>query len=210
MSQDSQDFIKQELVHISRLFYERGWSLATSGNYSARIDKNRVLITTSGLDKGSMNESDTVMVDLQGLLIDELKPDLRPSAETILHCELYRFDPAIKAVLHTHSIYSTVISMQASRESHITLGGYEMLKALRGVSTHEHHEAIPIFPNSQNMKFLSQLAVEYLKANPDTHAFLIVGHGLYTWGRKIQEAKRHVEALEFLLECEYRKLMIRE
>lgn len=199
------DPLRKEIAELSRSFYLRGWSLATSGNYSVRVSDSQILITASALDKSTLSEDDTILIDLHG---NPQGGDMRlkPSAESILHCGLYRHLPGANAVLHTHSVYSTVLSTVNSQE--IVFQGYEMLKALRGVSSHEHREVLPIFPNNQDMKTLTSTAEAYLAKNPDAHGFLIHAHGLYTWGNDLSEAKRHTEALEFLLECEYRKRVL--
>jgi methylthioribulose-1-phosphate dehydratase len=192
--------LRKEFVRISHLFHERRWSLATSSNYSARLDAETLLITASGLDKGKLTEGDLVLIDLHGNLKEET--NRRPSAETYLHCELYKHNRDIGAVLHTHSVFGTVLSSLGNTS--LSLEGYEMLKALSGVSTHLHTEYIPIFPNAQNMRILAERIFPYLEKNRSTHGFLIIGHGLYCWGRDLPEALRHIEAIEFLLECEYR------
>lgn len=195
---------QKELIHIAHLFNARGWCLATSGNFSVRLDADRILITASGVDKERMTGRDTVAVRIDAASA-AAKP--KPSAETVLHCALYRHDTEICAVLHTHSLHATRLSIRHLAEGCLSLHGYEMLKALSGVVTHEHTEIIPVFPNDQDMEALSRVAVEYLRVNPECRAFLIGGHGLYTWGRDLSEAKRHVEALEFLFECETRKAL---
>ena len=196
--------LRKEIVRISRLFYERGWSRATSGNYSARYEKNRILITASGKDKGLLSEEDLISLDPDGRIVEETAN--RPSAEAHLHCELYKWQPEIQAVLHTHSVFSTLISSDPGIKAPLTIEGYEMLKAFRGVTTHQHTESIPVFANDQDMKNLAELILQQLRSNPAVHGFLISGHGLYSWGSSLEEALRHVEAFEFLLECEYRKL----
>lgn len=191
--------LKKEIVTISHLFYARGWSLATSSNYSARLDRDRILITSSGKDKGALRPQDILLLNLHG------KPAGRgtgskPSAEAVLHCRIFEIKPEIGAILHTHSKYATLLSLQNAQQ--IVLQGYEMLKALCEVETHDHSERIPIFKNSQNMNSLADTIEKWFRVTPHSHAFLLKGHGLYTWGRDIAEAKRHVEALEFLFECE--------
>jgi len=196
--------LKNELVGISHLFYARGWSLATSSNFSARLDPGHILITASGKDKGSLKDADLVEIDLMAGLTSS-DSQIKPSAETYLHAELYRQDPEIGAVLHTHSVYGTILSEKFAPYGRFEFSGYEMLKALRGVLTHEHTEIIPIFPNNQDMTALSKIVLATLAESREMHSFLIDRHGLYTWGRDIGEAKRHIEALEFLFECECRK-----
>ncbi|MCI0412229.1 methylthioribulose 1-phosphate dehydratase [bacterium] len=191
------DLLKQELVAVSHEFYRRGWSLATSGNFSARIDQEHFLITTSGKDKGSLNIQDFVLVDLHGNVGDF--PSEKASAETLLHSALYRLDSRTVCILHTHSVYATILS---PKRQEVILEGYEMLKALAGVSTHQHREVIPVLPNTQDLSALSEDVIRLLREYPNAHAFLIAGHGFYTWGESIFKARTQMEALEFMLECE--------
>jgi methylthioribulose-1-phosphate dehydratase len=104
------------------------------------------------------------------------------------------------AVLHTYSVWSTVLSEQRAAEGGVAIEGYEMLKGLEGISTHRHREWLPIVENSQNIGELAREVSSTLKENPQAHGFLLRAHGLYTWGATIAEAKRHVEILEFLME----------
>jgi len=77
-----------------------------------------------------------------------------------------------------------------------------MLKGLSGIKTHETTFNLVIFPNTQDIAALSQEVEARLldPENPLRHGFLLSGHGLYTWGQDVAEARRHVEVLEFLLE----------
>ncbi len=199
--------LRKEIVRISHIFYQRGWSFATSSNFSARLEPDRIMITASGKDKGLLTEEDILVLGLDGGIPG--RTDAKPSAEAHLHCELYKFQPEIGAVLHTHSVYGTVISSLKHLKAPLSIGGYEMVKAFRGVSTHLHTEHIPIFANDQDMKTLSNVVLRYLEKNTAVHGFLIAAHGLYSWGRDLSEALRHTEAFEFLLECEYRKLIVK-
>src|SRR4029453_6540832 len=104
------------------------------------------------------------------------------------------------AVLHTHSVWNTLLSEAAGDAGGLAISGYEMLKALDGVKTHEHAEWVPIVPNTQDYKRMTRDGGEALAKHPGAHGLLLRGHGLYTWGRDLQEARRHVEALEFLFE----------
>ncbi len=190
------DVLKQELVSLSHDFYRRGWSLATSSNFSARIDQDCFIITASGKDKGSLSINDFVMVNLQ-----QPVPE-KASAETLLHATLYNLIPQTFCVLHTHSVCATFLSL---KQPEIVLEGYEMLKALSGVSTHRHLEVIPVLPNLQDLLALSEDIRRLLKHQPNIHAFLIAGHGLYTWGESIFKTRTQLEVLEFMLECECKK-----
>jgi len=123
----------------------------------------------------------------------------RPSAETSLHLAVVRARGA-GAVLHTHSPWSTLLSDAHSGAGGLAIEGYEMLKGLDGVSTHEHREWLPILPNTQDWEGEAANVEAMLRAQPEAHGFLIRRHGLYTWGRDLGEAARHLEVLEFLLE----------
>jgi methylthioribulose-1-phosphate dehydratase len=188
------------IQEVGGLFYARGWSLATSSNFSCLLQRRpfRLLITASGCDKGRLEDKDFVIVDDAG---QALEPGPRPSAETQLHVALAE-QPGVGAVLHTHSIWGTILSERSYQKGELTIKGYEMLKGLAGVNTHEHQERLAIFPNTQD---IPELAARFRAALADTgpprpHAFLIRRHGLYTWGQDLDEARRHVEVLEFLFE----------
>jgi len=186
------------LVEIGRAFYGRGWALGTSGNFSAMIDRDplRLAITRSGVDKAKLAVEHILHVDERGKVIEG---EGRPSAETMLHIAVMKLTGA-GAVLHTHSVWSSILSDAYLREGGVSIEGYEMLKGLEGVSTHEHKEWLPIFENSQDMRLLARLVEAMLRERPAAHGFLLRRHGLYTWGGDLDEAKRHVEILEFLLE----------
>jgi methylthioribulose-1-phosphate dehydratase len=196
-----------DIVAVGRFIHDRGWAPATAGNYSARIGDGRIAITASGIDKGALTTADILPVDLDGRDVDGGR---KPSAETLLHLGIYRDRPEAGAVLHTHSIASTTLGMMAPRTEEIVFAGYEMLKAFEGYHTHDDRAVLPVVDNSQDMAALGELASAKLRANPRAPGYLIRGHGLYTWGRDMQSARRHLEALEFLFGCELeRKRMSR-
>src|SRR5262249_28569290 len=124
----------------------------------------------------------------------------RPSAEMRLHLEIARTRGAA-AVLHTHSIWSTVLSDRHAPARGLAITGYEMLKGLEGITTHTHREWIPILENDQDMMRLAGCVRQTLGEHPSCHAFLLQRHGLYTWGDSLPQAVRHVEIIEFLLEA---------
>jgi methylthioribulose-1-phosphate dehydratase len=193
---------RKQLIEISRLFYARSWSLATSGNYSARLDEYSFLITATGKDKGELREADFAVVHIQ----EDAIPNTA-SAEAVLHRELYRLKPDIGAILHTHSTFSTVLSMEC--EHQISLRGYEMQKALSGIGDPENEVTFRVFPNHQNMSKAAAEVHRYYENSDLLGGFLFAGHGLYSVGANLAEAKRHTEALEFLLECEWRRRIIK-
>jgi methylthioribulose-1-phosphate dehydratase len=179
-------------------FYRRGWVLGTSGNFSAvaSSDPLRLAITASGADKGVLTPEQILLVDSRG---EVLSGGGKPSDETKLHLAVVR-ERGAGAVLHTHSVWSTLLSEAHAADGQLAIKGFEMLKGLAGVKTHEHEEFVPIIENSQDMDALAGALEKALRSYPECHGVLLRRHGLYTWGRDLTEAKRHVEILEFLLE----------
>lgn len=186
------------LADAGRAFYARGWALGTSGNFSAVLSREplRLVITSTGLDKGMLTAGQFLEIDAASAVV---RGDGKPSAEALLHVTVAR-ELNAGAVLHTHSVWSTVLSGLRAAEGGVALEGYEMLKGLEGVRTHKHREWLPILENSQDMRGLAEKVSATLRETPGIHGFLLRGHGLYTWGASLQEAKRHVEILEFLME----------
>ncbi|MEV8519470.1 methylthioribulose 1-phosphate dehydratase [Dyella marensis] len=176
-----------------------GWTPATSSNFSMRIDAEHAAITISGRDKGKLGRDDIMLIDMQGKAVGT---DARPSAETELHTQIYRRLPQMNVVLHTHSRTQSVASRLFAKEGVVLLEGWELQKAIAGETTHEAALAIPVFPNTQHMPELVAQVDAWLDSGKPLHAYLINGHGIYTWGRDMAETRRHLEALEFLLGCE--------
>jgi len=187
------------LAAIGRSFYERGWALGTSGNFSAVISRDplRLAITPSGVDKGELTAEQILEVGREASETSGLKN--KPSAEALLHIKVV--ERGAQAVFHTHSVWSTVLSNVYGPGGGIPIEGFEMLKGLEGVKSHEHREWLPIVENSQDMPRLAERVSRVLQQYPDSHGFLLRQHGLYTWGESLAQAKRHVEVLEFLLEA---------
>ena len=187
-----------ELIVNVRELSALGWTPATSSNFSRRLDERHAAITVSGRDKGRLVEDDIMVVDFEGRAVGS---DHRPSAETLLHTQLYRRSPDIGCVLHTHSKVQTVASRLFAADGAVRLEGYELLKAFHGNDTHEAAIDLPVLPNSQDMPALAA-RVDALLETQCLWGYLIDGHGIYAWGRDMAEARRHLEAFEFLLGCE--------
>ena len=194
----------QSIISNVRELSLAGWTPATSSNFSCRLDERHAAITVSGRDKGKLTTEDIMVVDFDG---HGVATQHRPSAETLLHTQLYRRFPEIGCVLHTHSPVQTIASRLYAGAGHIRLEGYELLKAFHGNSTHEAAIDVPVFANTQDMNILAA-QVDALLDKQMLWGYLIDGHGLYAWGRDMAEARRHLEAFEFLLNCqlELRKL----
>ncbi len=189
------------LLEVGRFFHSRGWVPATGGNFSVRLAAGEIAITASGCHKGELSADDVTRCDLSGR---SLLPALKASYETPLHTALYRRDAAIGAVLHVHSVPNTVLSL--TRPQGVKLTGYELLKVLPGIDRHDVAIIVPVFANDQDVPRLAHAVdnhlVEHAEAPP---AYLISGHGLYTWAPDLQQCRWQVEALEFMFECELRR-----
>jgi methylthioribulose-1-phosphate dehydratase len=194
-----------DLATIVREFYRRGWVLGTSGNFSSLISRDpfRISITASGLDKGSLDETSFLEVDENATLISG---NGKPSAETQIHLKIYEMFPNAGSVMHTHSVWGTILSDKFLDHGAIEIEGYEMLQGLHGVTTHEHRELVPIIPNTQDYIALSKTIESLLSDDPSIHGFYLHRHGLYTWGETLADAKRHIEIFEFLFEVVGRQM----
>jgi methylthioribulose-1-phosphate dehydratase len=183
-----------ELIALGRFAAERGWVPATSGNFSRRLDARHIAVTRSGRDKGALTEADFAVVALD----EPLPPGV--SAETPLHVARYRRDQAIGAVVHVHSLAATVASRADEAKGAVVLEGFEMHKALDGFTTHESTLHIPIFPNAQDTVELAR-RIESSLGDAPVPGYLLAGHGIYAWGATVADARRHVEAFDYLLRC---------
>jgi methylthioribulose-1-phosphate dehydratase len=190
--------IADELAEVGRAFYARGWMLGTSGNLSAVLKREplELAVTSSGVEKDRLAADHILRIDKDG---NVLEGEGSPSAETLLHLAVARLRGA-GAVLHTHSVWSNILSDARWGDGGVSIEDYEMLKGLEGVSTHQHREWLPIIENSQDMAELAVSVEHALRTHPRSHGFLLRRHGLYTWGKDLREARRHVEILEFLFE----------
>jgi methylthioribulose-1-phosphate dehydratase len=196
---------EKQLSGLGSEFHRRGWVLGTSGNFSAIAGRDpfRMCITASGNDKGALDGSHFLTVDADAGVI---AGSGTPSAETLIHLTLYGMLEGVGSVLHTHSVWGTILSDVFFPQGAIVIENYEMLKGLAGVRTHEHRETVPIVENSQDYPALAAEIKRVLNGNPNAHGVYLRRHGLYTWGGSIAEAKRHVEIFEFLFEVIGRRL----
>jgi methylthioribulose-1-phosphate dehydratase len=192
----------EELCSTARGCYARGWVPATSGNFSVRWG-TRIYITPTGLDKGTLTVEDLLEVDMDGAMLGGKG---RPSAETSLHSVIYRERAHARAILHVHSVWNTLLSGRFVGDGHVVLQGYELLKGLSGVATHEHTERVPVIENTQEYASLAEKLKAVLQEYGEAHGVLLSRHGLYTWGESVAEARRHLEAFEFLFEVEGRRV----
>jgi methylthioribulose-1-phosphate dehydratase len=197
--------IGKQLVDIGRFMHVKGWVPATSGNFSARLSNGNIAITSSGVHKGKMTPRDIMLLNAEGMPLPishiNVNENKKPSAETLLHVQIYRQFQDARCVLHPHSVYATILSRMKKNE--ILLQDYELLKAFEGIDTHECSVKVPIFKNDQDIERLAGCVTEYFNTGTPVFGYLIEGHGFYTWGKSIDDCLKQVEAFEFLFQCEY-------
>jgi methylthioribulose-1-phosphate dehydratase len=194
-----------EIIAVGRRLDARGLAPATTGNYSVRLNDERIAVTVSGRHKGRLGHDDVTQIDLDGHALDA-KP---PSAEAALHAGVYRLYARAEAVLHVHSVASITLTRLLPPGADVVLEGYETLKVLPGVTTHDTRVVIPVFDNSQDMPALARTVEARLRAlEAAPPALLLRGHGVYAWGGTVEEAELVVEALELLMTCELETLRV--
>jgi methylthioribulose-1-phosphate dehydratase len=194
--------LKNQLADVIRRYHQKGWSPATSTNYSFRTDANPnvIVVSKSGIDKSAFSAADFMEVDLSGNELPAYE-GIRPSAETLIHCKLYQLFPEMRCIVHSHSVYSVLQSMK--KKDAVELSGYEVLKGFEGIKTHEITVQLPIFDNTQDMPAFATV-LEQEKARLTVPAFIMRQHGTYAWGRNLFEAKRHLETAEYLFEVDWK------
>ena len=197
------DAFRERCERLDRLlgdFARRGWTPATSSNFSFRLGNTHCAVTASGGDKSSVTPEGLVITRTDGTVLAGAE-GRRPSAEAGLHQALYRRDARIGAILHTHAPRA-VLAARVLRDRPILLAGYELLKAFAGIDTHEATLPVPVVANDQDIERLAAHADTALDLAPGAWAYLIEGHGVYAWGADLQDAARHLEALDYLLGLE--------
>jgi methylthioribulose-1-phosphate dehydratase len=182
----------------------QGWCQGTGGNFSVTLDRQplRLLITRSGVHKRYLVSENLMLIGPDGGPVDGETG--RPSAEALLHARIVEATGA-GSVLHVHSVPNTLLGEHFAERGGFVLRGYEMLKGLEGITTHETDVFVPVLRNSQDMPALAGEVGRLLAERPGLHGFLLSGHGLYAWGASLEQAHRHVEIFEFLFECAARR-----
>ncbi len=195
--------LKEEISTTIRAYNQKGWSPATSTNYSFRtsMDEETIHVSRSGVDKSLFLPSDFITINRIGNPIGK-DVDAVPSAETLIHCILYDLFPETRVILHSHSVYPVLISQKMA--DCVDFEGYEIQKGFAGQTTHDSKISIPIFDNTQDMDEFSKVLIEN-KNRISNHSFIMRKHGTYAWGKTLFEAKRHLETLEYLCQVESMK-----
>jgi methylthioribulose-1-phosphate dehydratase len=197
-----------ELSKIKADFAARGWFPATSGNLSIRVgpiveQKFTFAVTASGKDKSQSTPEDFLLVNEQSLPTEPT--NLKPSAETKIHSEIYRLTDC-GAIFHIHTVYNNLLSELYWEQGNIPIEGVELIKAFN-IWEEEASIAIPILPNYADIgKIASEIAGALLPRIP---GIVLRKHGIYAWGADAFEAKRHLEAFEYLFEYAYKLNLMR-
>lgn len=192
------------LVEACHWIGEKGWAPATGGNMSVRQDGQYCLLSESGKDKGALTRDDFIQVEIAS---NQVPSGRKPSAETGLHTLIYRLFPEAGAVLHTHTVNATVLS-RVEKSDAVILQGYEMQKTLAGQCSHLDAVSVALFDNDQDIEALAERIARFAQATPLRYGFLLRGHGLTCWGKDVNEARRHLEGLEFLFQCELQRRVL--
>ena len=188
-----------QLTEAGRVFYERGWARGASGNFSVLLARKpmRLCITAAGNEKGTLDETNFLELDDDAEILQGFG---RPSDETLLHLTIYRLRPRARCILYSQTAAGIVLADRNFVDGAISLQGFEALKGLSGVTAHEHAELVPIVENAPDQIALSHVIENVLLAHANIHGIYIRRHGLFAWGETVEEARRHVETLEFLFE----------
>ncbi|MGP9040434.1 methylthioribulose 1-phosphate dehydratase [Cytobacillus kochii] len=182
------------LADIKDELAARDWFMGTSGNLSIRVDENSFLVTSSGLDKRKRTANDFLLVDLEGRPLENTSS--KPSAETLLHCEIYK-KTSSGASLHVHTVANNVISELFNQEGVVSFQHQELIKAF-GLWGEDDILTIPIIRNDADIPTLADHFSAYV--SKEKGAVLIHNHGITVWGVDGFEAKKLLEACEFLFQ----------
>ncbi|WP_028610580.1 methylthioribulose 1-phosphate dehydratase [Paenibacillus harenae] len=198
-----------ELREVKELFANRGWFPGTSGNLSIRVgdfnaEEFQFAITASGKDKTVHTPEDYLFVDREGKPCESTR--LKPSAETLIHCEIYRLTGA-GAIFHVHTIFNNVISEYFWDRKSVPVDGVELIKGFN-IWEEEAHIDIPIVSNFAHIPSIVPEVTERIAQN--IPGILLRKHGIYAWGANAFEAKRHLEAFEFIFEYVYRLELLKK
>jgi methylthioribulose-1-phosphate dehydratase len=193
--------MKVNLAETIRAYHLKGWSPATSTNYSFK-ENDQIWVSRSGVDKATFQAEDFIAIDENGQ-VQAPFIGTKPSDETMIHVLIYRLFPEAKVILHSHSKKPVLISTKHGQ--YFPVEKYEIQKGFSGVNTHDCALQIPIFENAQEMSYFEQVLPE---RSPEIkqHCFIIRQHGTYAWGENLFSAKRHLETLDYLCECELERI----
>lgn len=174
---------RRDLIEYGIRILSEGLTFSSGGNLSVYLPKDDAfLITPSGMDYSKIKERDLVKLDLEGNVIEGERV---PSSEWQMHKEIYQSRPDIKALIHTHSKYISVLSILG-----LDLVAVNYLMASAGASR------IPIAPyETFGTEGLAKFAAQYL--GKESKAVILSNHGLIAGGKDLKEALEITRDLEF-------------
>ena len=185
------------LIAAAGHFYQLGWMVGTAGNLSARMPDGSFWITASGRHKGQLNISDFIRIALDGMVLEQPSPDIRPSAETSIHQVIYSLFPNAQACYHVHSIEANLVSLFTDGDA-LPLPPLEMLKGL-GMWEENPQVAIPVFANHLEVPRIASDIYERFKiAPPSVSVLLIRNHGVTVWASSPEAAHNYLEIAEYI------------
>ncbi|MDG0789623.1 methylthioribulose 1-phosphate dehydratase [Cohnella ginsengisoli] len=200
--------VYRELDAVKSDFAARGWFPGTSGNLSMRVGgfepgSFAFAVTASGKDKAASTPEDFLLVDQSGAPIEATR--LKPSAETLIHCEIYR-QTGCGAIFHIHSVFNSIVSELFWERRAVPVEGVELIKAFN-IWDEEAVIDVPIVSNFADIpRIVPEVKDRLDKRIP---GILLRKHGIYAWGRDAFEARKHLEAFEFLFEYVYRMALLK-
>jgi len=183
------------ICEAGRLLHSMGMAPATSGNYSMRLDDGSFAVTVSGFHKGRLEPDNVMRVCGEGKALE----DKKPSAETLLHSQIYRLFPDANACLHVHSTAGVILTRLTRAVIH--LKGYEMLKIFPGIHSHDVSVKLLAVENTQDMQALCDVLEKPLP-KVDIPAYIIRNHGFYVWGKDMESCLNMCEAMDHMLSVE--------
>ncbi len=193
---ESKTTLHEKLCSAAHYFHDRGWMWGTGGNLSARIDADRYWVTASGKSKGNLTPLDFINMNLDGDWTPQ-RPNDKPSAETSIHQAIYSLFPEAQACYHVHSIEANLVS-NFTQDEGITLPPLEMVKGL-GIWEENPTCQMPLFENHLHVPTISQAIKDrFSKTPPAIPALLIRNHGVTVWGNSTEQARNHIELVEYI------------
>lgn len=195
-----------ELADVKDELAARDWFMGTSGNLAIKVSSEPLefLVTASGKDKRKRTDEDFLLVNQNGVPVEDTH--LKPSAETLLHVEIYKKTGA-GCSLHVHTVDNNVISEIYGDKGAVSFQGQELIKAFDQWDE-DAVLTIPIIPNYADIPTLAKAFAEHVTS--DFGAVLIRNHGITVWGRTAFEAKKILEASEFLFRYHLRILELKQ
>jgi methylthioribulose-1-phosphate dehydratase len=200
----------KNLVHYSKLYYNRGWLNATAGNLSI-LNRNigELWITASGRDKSSLTTNDFVLFESNEPNKNEYPDYRKPSAEISIHLSIYSLIPEANCVLHVHTPHSCVIDIGlTSKNSNkmILLPNSELIKAFGDFRESPNLSFLIVHNFGEVQMIADEFYRTFERSKPEVPFFIIENHGITVWGKDVDEANKHLEAAEFILQILYMRL----